>query len=417
MKLYEHQIKALEKTKGLSKVAYYLDMGLGKTFIGSEKLKEFDTSHKLVICQLSKLNDWVEHFKNHYNYNIYNLRSQKEINSFISGGGVGVINYELCWRRKELLKLKNISIMLDESSEIQNKSTNKTKFIMKFKDKPTILLSGTPTGGKYEKLWTQSRMLGWDITETMFKKEFIIYEYHDIGVRYIPIVKGYKNVDRLKHKLREHGAIFQKTEDVFDLPGQNHIDIKVDSTKEYKQFRRDRIIEINGIDLIGDTTLTQQLYEKQLASVYNKNKIKALEDLVKSTDDRLIIFYNYKKELELLKRLMRELDRPISEINGSCKNLDNYNKHDDSVTLVQYQAGSKGINLQLANKIIYFSLTDSSENFEQSKKRTHRIGQNKPCFYYYLLTKGSIDVAIKKALELKRDYTDELFKEGKYYDE
>ncbi len=44
IKLYPHQVQALEKTKNFNHVAYYLDMGLGKTFIGSEKLKELNTN-------------------------------------------------------------------------------------------------------------------------------------------------------------------------------------------------------------------------------------------------------------------------------------------------------------------------------------------------------------------------------------
>ncbi len=69
-----------------------------------------------------------------------------------------------------------------------------------------------------------------------------------------------------------------------------------------------------------------------------------------------------------------------------------------------------GLNLQKANKIIYFSLTDRSELFEQSKKRIHRIGQEKRCFYYLMLCPGTVEEDILHTLELRRDYTDELFK-------
>ena len=70
-----------------------------------------------------------------------------------------------------------------------------------------------------------------------------------------------------------------------------------------------------------------------------------------------------------------------------------------------------GLNLQKANRIIYFTLTEKSELFEQSKKRIHRIGQTRPCFYYLLLCEGSIEEHILKTLDMRRDYTDELFKE------
>ena len=69
-----------------------------------------------------------------------------------------------------------------------------------------------------------------------------------------------------------------------------------------------------------------------------------------------------------------------------------------------------GLNLQKANKIIYFSLTDRSELFEQSKKRIHRIGQNQNCFYYLMMCSGTVEEDILQTLKERKDYTDELFK-------
>ena len=100
---------------------------------------------------------------------------------------------------------------------------------------------------------------------------------------------------------------------------------------------------------------------------------------------------------------------PISEISGQVKDLANYETEDNSITLIQYQAGAMGLNLQKANKIIYFTLTEKSELFEQSKKRIHRIGQTNNCLYYLLICKGSIEEDILQTLEMRKDYTDELF--------
>jgi SNF2 family DNA or RNA helicase len=117
-------------------------------------------------------------------------------------------------------------------------------------------------------------------------------------------------------------------------------------------------------------------------------------------------------ELELMKRLAEDLERPISEVNGHNKDLTAYENEDDSITLVQYQAGAMGLNLQKANKVIYFTLPLMSELFEQSKKRVHRIGQKNTCFYYILLCRNSVEERILKTLEERKDYTDELFKEN-----
>lgn len=408
VKLFEHQLKALELTKDKHRVAYYLDMGLGKTFVGSEKMKLLGENLNIIVCQKSKIEDWYEHIKTYYPfYNVVKYNKQIEIKD----NTVLIINYDLLWRRPELLKLKDFTLMLDESSYIKNETSKRSKFILKMKAKNVILLSGTPISGKYEELWSQCKLLRWDITKTTFWNTYIKFKLLNVGGFKIKKITGYKNVERLKRKLREHGSVFMKTEDVFDLPKQVDIEVKVDNTKIYKMFKKDRLYIHDDIELVGDTILTKMLYERQLCSIYNPNKFNQLKAILESTNDRIIIFYNFKEEYNQISKLCDELDKPISTVNGDINDLENYNNYDDSVTLVQYQAGAMGINLQKCNKIIYYSLTLRSELFEQSKKRTHRIGQERTCMYYYLIVKDSIEENIMKALKERKDYTDALFEE------
>ena len=221
----------------------------------------------------------------------------------------------------------------------------------------------------------------------------------------------YKNVDRLKSKLREHGAVFMKTEECFDLPEQTFIKQFVPASKEYWKFMKDCIITIDDKELVGDTTLTKRLYARQLCGQYSEYKLQAFRELVESTQDRLIVFYNFTAEYLAMVQIAEELGRPQSIVNGQQKQLLNYEQCDNSITFIQYQAGAMGLNLQKANKIIYFTLTDKSELYEQSKKRIHRIGQEQPCFYYMLMCKGSVEEAVLQTLEMRKDFTDELFNE------
>lgn len=414
--LFEHQKKALELTENQNKCAYYLDMGLGKTFVGSEKMLQLQGKINLVICQKSKLDDWVEHFVENYGeYFTYNLTDNKEFEKFtkwdfklFNKNIIGVINYDLIFRRPELSKIHIDTIMLDESSLIQNETSKRSKFILnKLQYDNCILLSGTPTGGKYEKLWSQCKMLGWNISKTTFWNTFVNYHFDNRNGFPLKIIDGYKNVDRLKRKLREHGAVFMKSEEVFDLPEQTFIDVKVNSTAEYRKFCKDCIVEYNGQEFVGDTTLTKMLYQRMLCGFANTNKISAYTDILNSTDDRLIVFYNFVNELKMLLEVTE--DRPVSIVSGEQKDLTAYENSENSVTFIQYQAGAMGLNLQKANKIIYFTPPLSSEIFEQSKKRTHRIGQNKTCFYYRLICKNSIEQKIYKTLEMRRDFTERLF--------
>lgn len=430
MELLEHQKKALKESKGLNRVAYYWDMGLGKTFIGSEKLVQFRTDTSLVVCQKSKVQDWIDHFQEHYpDIRVTDLTKTKNQDEFFSwytawngyGGAtqtVGVVNYELIFRRPAFKNLSGFTLLLDESSLIQNDKAKRSKFILNLHPANVILLSGTPVSGKYENLWSQIHLLGWDISNELYQKQYvnwILTEEDEAGFRHwiVDRENPYKNVDRLKNKLREHGAFFLKTEECFTLPEQNFIPVSISTTKEYRKFRKQKIVQVGEHELIGDNVFKERLYSRMLCGQFNKKKLEAFSDLLQSTNDRLIVFYNFNAELDELTKLIQEAGKPVSIMNGSTKDLTAYETESDSVTLIQYQAGAMGLNLQKANKIIYFTLTDKSELFEQSKKRIHRIGQNQPCFYYLMICKNSVEEVMLETLEERRDFTDELFKECK----
>ena len=418
--LYPFQEDILQRTKGENRVAYFLDMGLGKTFVGAKKMVELNRSVNLLICQKSKIDDWMEHFREHYPIvRKYDLTSQKGFEAFFKDSSydcvmeLGIINYELAWRRQKLLELQNFTLMLDESSLIQNRKAKQTKFILKMNPANVVLLSGTPCSGRYENLWSQSKLLGWGITEETFLSQYVNYKLIRIGKAYHKVVDDsnpYKNVERLKRKLREHGAVFMKTEEVIGLPDQTFIPVMCHKSDEYRSFLKDRIVDVDGTTLVGDTNLTMMLRLRMLCGQYNMDKLGAFRDLIQSTNDRLIVFYNFNEELLKLVKIAQEEGKPISVVNGEKKDLRCYENNEDSITFVQYQAGSMGLNLQKANKIIYYTLTLRSEMFEQSKKRIHRIGQKKPCMYYVMLCGKSIEERIWDTLQMRKDYTDELFK-------
>ena len=375
-----------------------------------------------VVCQKSKVDDWVEHFNTYYNCKVFDLTKPKNLSEFhgLSMGQrftiVGIINYDLIFRRSELAQIKFDTIMLDESSLIQNESSKRSKFILRqLHFDNVILLSGTPTSGKYENLWSQLHLLGWNISKDLYWKQYIDFEWQDKDGFPIKVVKGYKNVDRLKQKLREHGAQFLKTEEVLDLPERIEQMIHIPTTKEYRKFKKESIVNVGNETLVGDTVLTQMLYERQLCGQYNIDKLNAFRDILNSTEDRLIVFYNFNRELDELKQIANELNKPISEVNGNIKDLTAWEKYENTILFGQYQSASMGLNLQQGNKIVYFTLPlgkGSCGLWEQSKKRIHRINQTRPCFYYYLICKNSIEERNFEMLKLGRDLTDELFIEG-----
>lgn len=107
-----HQEEVLNLTDDKNRCAYYLDMGLGKTFVGAEKMYLLNNTVNLIVCQKSKVDDWVDHMKTYYpEYRVMDLTKKSEGVNFRTLVEtkdlydqniqiVGVINYDLVFRRK-----------------------------------------------------------------------------------------------------------------------------------------------------------------------------------------------------------------------------------------------------------------------------------------------------------------------------
>lgn len=258
-------------------------------------------------------------------------------------------------------------------------------------------------------------MLGWNISKEAFWNTYIETEWvedMDSGYKRQNVI-GYKNVERLKRKLAQHGAVFMKTEEAFELPDQQEIAVRVPVSKNYRRFMKNSYLQLDEeTELVGDTVLTKFLYARQLCGQYCPDKLEAVADLIASTDDRIVIFYNFTAEYLALVQITDQLGRPQSVVNGKQKQLLNYENCGNSVTFVQYQVGAMGLNLQKAHITIYFTLPfgkGSCALWEQSKKRTHRIGQGQKCLYYYPLCKGSIEEKNLINLRLGKEYNEKLF--------
>ena len=204
------------------------------------------------------------------------------------------------------------------------------------------MLSGTPTAGKYERLWSQLKLLGWDINKKAFYASYVQTEWIENGDGYKKeVITGYKHVEHLKKRLTQFGAVFMKTEEVIELPEQTEQKIFLKITNEYKFFIKHNYLELDTrnlvrfkddsdfegedvtprVELIGDNSLTKTLYCRQLCGQWHKEKLEAFRDLLESTEDRLIVFYNFNEELTRLRKICESLNREVSFVNGSGRSM------------------------------------------------------------------------------------------------
>ena len=185
-----------------------------------------------------------------------------------------------------------------------------------------------------------------------------------------------------------------KTQEVIELPEQIEQKIYVKPTKEYRHFMKNGYLVLDdGTELVGDNSLTKILYARQLCGMYHQEKMDAFRDLLESTEDRVIVFYNFNEELTRLRKICEALDREVSFVNGSGRSMYAYECVENSVTFIQYQPVQwvEIFRKQIRSFTHPATWQGSCDLWEQSKKRIHRIGQDKSCFYYYLLVKGSFE--------------------------
>lgn len=424
MQLFDYQRSALTRLEGKKRVAFYHDMGLGKTYTGAQKLLDETSAHSLVVCQKSKAADWVDHFNENTPVTAFDASTKAGYAHLASvvthpsdfEQSVFVVNYDIIYRRDDIADTHWGGVIFDESSLLQNEKSKRTKAALKLSKLTDVLvlLSGTPTDGRYERLWTQLKMLGWNISKRTYWNQYVDYKTTMIQGFPITTVRGYKQVDRLIAKMHDLGCDFLKTDEVLDLPEQTFITVECEQTSELKKFRKSGIVELaDGTEIVGDSTFAALSGERMLAGALSKYKLDALKSILEGTSERVVVFYNFKAECDQISALCDLLDRPHCEINGYTHDLTEFER-DGCVCIVQYQAGAMGLNLQKARYTVYFSPPLSSSLFEQSKKRVHRVGQTQACTYYKLLTVGSVEFDIYKNLDMRRDYTDELFKRWGY---
>lgn len=99
-------------------------------------------------------------------------------------------------------------------------------------------------------------------------------------------------------------------------------------------------------------------------------------------------------------------------MNGKHSNLppkQSWESLKNSVTFVQYMAGSAGIELQYANTVIFYTPTYSYQDYSQALGRAYRNGQTKKVTVYRFITQQTIEQAVYQALENKEDFSEELY--------
>lgn len=398
----------------------FMGMGTGKTVTSLNVYKKFKTSKILIICLMSKMNDWKQDLQEECNIDavILNKGSTKNKQMVEKFGNVTafIINFESAWRCDNLLKWvdNNTTVLIDESHLIKNPTSKIGRFcrLLCTRTKYKLILTGTPQSQGYIDYYNQLYFC--DIMKMSFKQfkdTYCVYEDRFFNGFNIKTLVGYKHEKELEDLIQSNCVFYERKPDDDLIP--EDIVQWFEKPKAYDTFRKVRVFKDYAADNLGKLHFTLRSICSGNIQEYevDNQKIQWLSDFLECVNDRVVIFYNFDVERDRIIKLLDKKKVPYDEYNGRKKSFETFKANDKSVILCQYKSASTGINdLVVANICVFFSLTNEYINFVQSKKRLDRIGQTKKPLFYYLICKNTVEEATWESLQEGKDFDEEMFK-------
>lgn len=411
--------------------ALFMEQGTGKTIPSLcrilDLLKSGKIENALVIAPKSALGAWER-----------DSELFDDLDQEILKDNITLINYDKVWRgdKKSPYYKKFGCIILDEAHMIKNRTSRRSKFILKIAcmAEYRYILTGTPiSNGQLENIWSlycfldpymergypYSRIFGGSY-KTFQDRYCILNMYHKPS--------SYIHVRELQDIINEYSYRVKKV-DCLDLPEKLPDEIiKVDCAEKalYKKLSTESAIL--EYEILAENPLSRLVKLRQLCSGHIKlesgemlevknEKLSILQELIEGYEDdkKLVIFAEFKYSISQISALLRRLKIKHVVLDGEQKNKAIWRDFQSDKTIrvivCQYQTASAGIDLFASDTIIYYEPTLRSNTLEQSRDRIHRTGQHRPCSYIHLLTKGTVETDIYRALTGYSDFSEKLFVE------
>lgn len=431
IKLYRHQEIALSYMRSNNYFALFMEQGTGKTipslFRILDLLKSGAIEDALVIAPKSALGAWERDIE------LFN-----DLDREILRDGITLINYDKVWRgdKKSPYYKKWGCIVLDEAHSIKNRTSQRSKFILRIATMSDYryILTGTPiANGQLENIWSLYCFLDPYIERGYPYSRIFGGSYGKFQDRYCILnmyhkPSSYVHVKELQEIINEHSYRVKKV-DCLDLPDKLPDElIKVDIVEKtlYKKLATESALL--EYEILAENPLSRLVKLRQLCSGHIKidsgeiievknEKLSVLQELLEGYEDdkKLVIFAEFKYSIAKIGELLTKLKIKFVTLDGDQKDKTIWRlfQKDPSIRVIvcQYQTASAGIDLFASDTIVFFEPTLRSQILEQARDRIHRSGQSNKCSYIHLLTRGTVEVDIYRALAGYSDFSEKLFTE------
>lgn len=425
---HNYQSYAIDYIETHPVAAVLLDMGLGKTVISLTAIADllfdrFEVHRVLVIAPLRVARDtWPSEIKKwdhlqHLTFSVCVGTAKERRAALNKKADITIINRENLGWLIDKSGFDYDMVIVDELSSFKNHESKRFKALMKVrpKIKRIIGLTGTPSSNGLMDLWAEFKIL--DFGERLGR--FISHyrnNYFMPDKRNAQIIYSYKPLpyaEEAIYKKISDITISMKSTDLLKMPelitSQHEVQLSEEDKEKYEDLKKDFILNLpdGEITAANAASLTGKLSQLANGAIYDDEgnimefhdrKLDALEDIIESANGKpLLVAYWFKHDLQ---RIKKRFD--VREIKTS-KDIVDWNNGDIPVAVIHPASAGHGLNLQSGGStLVWFGLTWSLELYQQTNARLWRQGQTSgTVIIEHIITKGTIDEQILKALSLK----------------
>lgn len=342
---------------------------------------------------------------------------------------VYVINRENVIWLKELLRNDwNFDmVIVDESSGFKSHTAKRFKALAaeSCRIRRMVLLTGTPSPNGLIDLWSQIFLL--DGGERLEKRFTWFRERY-----FEPDVRGaYGQVFSYRPKQGSQEKILQKISDIcISMKAKDYLtlpDMIFDTVpvildekaqKAYREMEREMVLQMGedeeAITALSAAALSTKLLQLSNGAVYDETgavhhvhdcKLDALVELVEGLKERgksALVFYQFQHDKDRIMKRLNDTPRIYADTLDGPDDIDAWNLNEIDVLLAHPASASYGLNLQAGGShIIWFGLTWNYEQYVQANARLHRQGQKETVIVHHLVSEGTRDTDVMKALDRK----------------
>lgn len=409
--------------------ALLIDMGLGKTSITLTAIRNllfdsFEVCKVLVIAPLRVAkNTWTDEIKKweHLSTLTYSLivgNENERLSALNEKADIYIINREnVDWLvNKSGYKFDFDMVVIDELSSFKNHQSKRFKSLMKVRPlvKRIVGLTGTPSSNGLMDLFAEFKIL--DMGKRL---GYFIGQYRNTYFKPDkmngPIVYSYKPLPNAENAIYEKISditVSMKANEYLKMPElltSNYVvELSNSEKNQYDEMKKSLVLEITDGEITASNaaSLSNKLCQLSNGAIYDDEqniveihdrKLEALEDIIESMNGKpLLIAYWYRHDLERIKSRFSVRKIKTSE------DISDWNDGKIPVALIHPASAGHGLNLQNGGStLVWFGLTWSLELYQQTNARLYRQGQKNTVVIQHIITKGTIDEQILKALQKK----------------